>query len=128
MAKLKKAKKGGVEVSSRGYIYVHASFNNIIITMTNHRKETVAWSSAGKMGFKGSKKNTPYAGQCTGSDVAKTAYMRGLRHADVFIKGVGMGIEAAIKAVGAEGVEISKITDLTPVPHNGCRPPKQRTP
>ncbi len=109
-----------------GQVHVTASFNNIIISITDLSGNVISWSSAGKMGFRGSKKNTPYAAQVASSDCSKKAYDLGLRKVEVFVKGTGSGREAAIRAVNASGIEITLIKDITPLPHNGCRPPKRR--
>lgn len=122
----KTAKKRVVKVDAIGRAYVFASFNNIIISLTNANGQVVAWSSAGKMGFKGSKKNTPYAGQTAASDCAKTAFDAGLRKVKVYVKGPGAGRESAIRSLNAAGIEVTEIIDVTPLPHNGCRPPKRR--
>ncbi len=121
-----KAKKRVVQVESVGQVHIKASFNNIIIAITNMAGQVVAWSSAGKMGFKGSKKNTPYAAQLAAADCAKVAYDLGMRKAEVFVKGPGAGRESAIRTIQSTGIEISVIKDITPLPHNGCRPPKKR--
>ena len=121
-----KAKKRVVVVDPVGQAHIKATFNNIIISITNGQGQVVSWASAGKMGFKGSKKNTPYAAQIAASSAAQEAYNAGMRSAEVFVKGPGSGREAAIRAIDAVGVRVSKIQDLTPVPHNGCRPPKRR--
>jgi small subunit ribosomal protein S11 len=126
MAKAKKVKKRLVKVEPEGFAYIQASFNNIIVTLTNKQGQVISWSSAGKSGFRGSKKNTPYAAQISASDAAKTAYDAGLRSVEVFVKGPGSGREAAIRAIDTGGIRVSKIKDVTPVPHNGCRPPKRR--
>jgi small subunit ribosomal protein S11 len=127
MAKTEKsAKKRIVKVDAIGKAYVNASFNNIIVTLTNNSGQVISWSSAGKMGFKGSKKNTPYAAQMAAQDAAKVAYDMGLRKVKVFIKGPGAGRESAIRTIHTSGIEVSEITDITPLPHNGCRPPKRR--
>lgn len=120
------AKKRVVKVDAVGEVHINASFNNIIITFTNANGQPVTWSSAGKMGFKGSKKNTPYAGQVAAQDAAKAAYDAGIRKVKVFVKGPGAGREAAIRTIAATGIEITEIIDVTPIPHNGCRPPKKR--
>ena len=120
------AKKRIVKVDSYGDAHVTASFNNIIISLTNKQGQVISWSSAGKMGFKGSKKNTPYAAQMASSDAAKTAMDAGLKKVDVFVKGPGSGREGAIRALAQSGIEIVMIKDVTPLPHNGCRPPKKR--
>jgi small subunit ribosomal protein S11 len=122
----KKVKKRNVKVESEGFAYVQATFNNIIVSLTNRQGQVISWSSAGKSGFRGSKKNTPYAAQVAASDAAKTAYEAGMRSAEVFVKGPGSGREAAIRALDSAGIRVSKIKDVTPVPHNGCRPPKRR--
>lgn len=121
-----KAKKRKVRTESEGVVYIKASFNNIIISLANKKGQVISWGSAGKEGFRGSKKNTPYAAQVAASNAAKTAYEAGMRTAEVFVKGPGAGREAAIRAVDGVGIKISKITDVTPIPHNGCRPPKRR--
>jgi small subunit ribosomal protein S11 len=120
------AKKRVVKVDSYGDAHITASFNNIIISLTNKNGQVIAWSSAGKMGFKGSKKNTPYAAQMAGADAAKTALDAGLKRVDVFVKGPGSGREGAIRSLSQSGLEVSMIKDVTPLPHNGCRPPKKR--
>lgn len=121
-----KAKKRVVVVESVGQVHIKATFNNIIISMTNKTGQVISWSSAGKMGFRGSKKNTPYAAQQAASDCAKVAYDLGLRKVDVFVKGPGAGRESAIRTIQNSGIEVSSIKDVTPLPHNGCRPPKRR--
>jgi len=125
-AKPAKAKKRTVKVDAIGEAHIHAAFNNIIITLTNMKGQTIAWSSAGKMGFRGSKKNTPYAATVASSDAARAAYEAGLRKVKVYIKGLGGGRETAMRALYTNKIEIMEIIDLTPVPHNGCRPPKKR--
>jgi small subunit ribosomal protein S11 len=120
------AKKRIVKVDAYGDAHVTASFNNIIVSLTNKQGQVISWSSAGKMGFKGSKKNTPYAAQMAAQDAAKVAVDAGLRRVDVFVKGPGAGRESAIRALSTSGIEISMIKDVTPLPHNGCRPPKKR--
>ena len=119
-------KKRKVLVDPNGVAHIQASFNNIIITLTNRGGQVITWSSAGKAGFKGSKKNTPYAAQMAAEDAGRTAFDAGLRSVEVFVKGPGSGREAAIRAIDNVGIKISKITDITPIPHNGCRPPKRR--
>ncbi|TAE47987.1 MAG: 30S ribosomal protein S11 [Bacteroidetes bacterium] len=126
MSKVVKAQKKKKKVEAAGQIHIASSFNNIIITITDLAGNTITWSAAGKMGFRGSKKNTPYAAQVAATDCAKRAYDMGMRKADVFVKGTGAGREAAIRAVNAVGIEVSYIKDITPLPHNGCRPPKRR--
>ena len=121
-----KARKRTVVVESNGQIHIKASFNNIIISITNNAGQVISWSSAGKMGFRGSKKNTPYAAQVAAGDCAKKAYEQGLRKAEVFVKGPGAGRESAIRTVQNTGIEVTAIRDITPLPHNGCRPPKRR--
>ncbi len=119
-------KKRVVKVEAQGQAHIHSSFNNIIITLTNNSGQAISWSSAGKMNFKGSKKNTPYAAQTAAADCAKVAYDLGLRKVKAFVKGPGNGRESAIRAIHAAGVEVTEIVDVTPLPHNGCRPPKRR--
>jgi small subunit ribosomal protein S11 len=127
MAKSEKSsKKRIVKVDAIGRAYVNASFNNIIVTLTNNNGQVVSWSSAGKMGFKGSKKNTPYAAQMAAQDASKVAYDAGLRKVKVYIKGPGAGRESAIRTIHSAGIEVMEIIDITPLPHNGCRPPKRR--
>ena len=127
MAKTTKAsKKRVVKVDVIGRAYVNASFNNIIISLTNSSGQVIAWSSAGKMGFRGSKKNTPYAGQMAATDCSKAAYDMGLRKVKLYVKGPGSGRESAIRSIHTAGLEVSEIVDVTPIPHNGCRPPKRR--
>jgi small subunit ribosomal protein S11 len=121
-----KSKKRVVVVEAVGQAHIRASFNNIIISMTNMAGQVISWSSAGKMGFKGSKKNTPYAAQVSASECAKAAYDLGLRKVEVFVKGPGAGRESAIRTIQASGIEVTTIRDVTPLPHNGCRPPKKR--
>jgi len=120
------SKKRIVKVESYGDAHITASFNNIIISLTNKQGQVISWSSAGKMGFKGSKKNTPYAAQMAAADAAKTAMDAGLKRVDVFVKGPGSGREGAIRAISQSGIDIVMIKDVTPLPHNGCRPPKKR--
>ena len=120
------AKKRVVKVDSYGDAHVTASFNNIIISLTNKQGQIISWSSAGKMGFKGSKKNTPYAAQMAASDAAKVALDAGMKKVDVYVKGPGSGREGAIRALANSGIEVVMIKDVTPLPHNGCRPPKKR--
>ena len=119
-------KKRKVKVDPVGQAHIQSTFNNIIITLTNNKGEVIAWSSAGKMGFKGSKKNTPYAAQVAAEDAAKAAYEAGLRRVRVFVKGPGNGRESAIRTIHNNGIEVFEIVDVTPIPHNGCRPPKRR--
>jgi len=120
------SKKRVVKVDAFGDAHIVASFNNIIISLTNKQGQVISWSSAGKMGFRGSKKNTPYAAQMAASDAAKVALDAGLKRVDVFVKGPGSGREGAIRSLSQSGLEIVMIKDVTPLPHNGCRPPKKR--
>jgi small subunit ribosomal protein S11 len=126
------AKKSGtqrkrkVKVEAIGQAHIHSSFNNIIISLTNNEGQVISWSSAGKNGFRGSKKNTPYAAQIAAQDCSKVAYELGLRKVKVFVKGPGNGRESAIRNIHSSGIEVSEIVDVTPLPHNGCRPPKRR--
>ena len=127
MAKSSKpTKKRVVKVEPVGKAFIFASFNNCIISLTNNAGQVIAWSSAGKMGFRDSKKNTPYASQMAAEDCSKAAFDYGLRKVKVFVKGPGAGRESAIRAINASGIEVLEITDVTPLPHNGCRPPKRR--
>ncbi|CAA6815557.1 MAG: SSU ribosomal protein S11p (S14e) [uncultured Aureispira sp.] len=126
MAKSKKIKKKNVKVEALGQAHIRASFNNIIVTLTNNAGQTISWGSAGKANFRGSKKNTPYAAQIAATDAAKEAYDCGLRSVTVYVKGPGSGREAAIRAIDAAGIKVLTILDVTPMPHNGCRPPKKR--
>ncbi len=128
MAKKKtaSAKKRVVIVEPIGQAHVKATFNNIIVSLTNNTGQVIAWSSAGKMGFKGSKKNTPYAAQTAAADCAKKAYDLGLRRVKVYVKGPGAGRESAMRTLHNSGIEVMEIVDVTPLPHNGCRPPKRR--
>ena len=119
-------KKRKVVVDSKGEAHINATFNNIIISLTNNKGDLISWSSAGKMGFRGSKKNTPYAAQTAAEDVAKVAQEAGLRKVKVYVKGPGNGRESAIRTLHNNGIEVTEIIDVTPVPHNGCRPPKRR--
>lgn len=121
-----KSKKRVVTVEATGQIHIQATFNNIIISITNMAGQVVSWASAGKMGFKGSKKNTPYAAQTAAQECGTKAYELGLRKAEVFVKGPGSGRESAIRTLQGVGIEITTIRDVTPLPHNGCRPPKKR--
>ena len=120
------SKKRKVIVDSVGQAHINASFNNIIISITNKKGEVISWSSAGKMGFRGSKKNTPYAGQVAAAECSQKAHEMGLRKVEVFVKGPGAGRESAIRAIQNTGIEVTAIRDVTPLPHNGCRPPKRR--
>ena len=119
-------RKRTVVVEANGMAHIHSSFNNIIVTLTNMNGEVISWSSAGKKGFRGSKKNTPYAAQVASEECAKTAYDLGLRKVKVFVKGPGNGRESAIRALATTGIQVTEIVDVTPLPHNGCRPPKRR--
>jgi small subunit ribosomal protein S11 len=120
-----KAKKRVVHVEAVGVVHIKASFNNIIISITNTTGQVISWASAGKMGFKGSKKNTPYAAQTAAQECATKAFELGLRKVEVFVKGPGAGRESAIRTIQNSGIEITAIRDVTPLPHNGCRPPKK---
>ncbi len=127
MAKTSKVtKKKVVKVEATGRAYVSASFNNVIVSLTNNEGQVISWSSAGKMGFRGSKKNTPYAAQMAAQDCVKVAFDLGLRKVKVYVKGPGAGRESAIRTIHSAGVEVTEIVDVTPLPHNGCRPPKRR--
>ena len=123
---LRTVRKKNVVVESNGRAYVKATFNNVIVTITDQYGNTISWGSAGKMGFKGSRKNTPYAAQQAGRAAAQEAYDLGLRRVDVYVKGPGSGREGAIRAMDEVGIEVATIRDVTPLPHNGCRPPKRR--
>jgi len=122
----KTTKKNKVRVEPEGEVHIQATFNNIIISFTNKAGQVIAWSSAGKMGFKGSKKNTPYAAQMAAEDCSKVALEKGLKRVKVFVKGPGQGRESAIRTIHNSGVIVTEIVDVTPLPHNGCRPPKKR--
>lgn len=124
MSTVKNKKK--VKVDPIGQVHIKASFNNIIVSVTNANGDVISWSSAGKMGFRGSKKNTPYAAQLASQDCGKKAFDLGLRKVDVFVKGPGSGRDSAIRNLAASGIEVMSINDTTPLPHNGCRPPKRR--
>ncbi|MBM3453750.1 MAG: 30S ribosomal protein S11 [Bacteroidetes bacterium] len=126
MAKTNQKKKKNVKVDAAGEAHIQASFNNVIISLTNNAGQVISWSSAGKMGFKGSKKNTPYAAQVAAEDASKEAHDFGLRRVKVYVKGPGAGRESAIRAIHNSGIEVIEIIDVTPLPHNGCRPPKRR--
>jgi len=126
MAKANQKKKKNVKVDAAGEAHIQASFNNVIISLTNNAGQVISWSSAGKMGFKGSKKNTPYAAQVAAEDASKEAHDFGLRRVRVYVKGPGAGRESAIRALHNSGIEVTEIIDVTPMPHNGCRPPKRR--
>ena len=122
----KVSKKRKVVVESVGEAHVSATFNNVIISLTNKKGDVIAWSSAGKMGFRGSKKNTPYAAQVAAEDAAIVAFDAGLKKVKVYVKGPGNGRESAIRTIHNAGIEVTEIIDVTPLPHNGCRPPKKR--
>lgn len=119
-------KKRVVKVGATGQVHVSSTFNNVIITIANDNGEVISWSSAGKMGFRGSKKNTPYAAQTAAQDCAKVAYDLGLRKVKVYVKGPGAGRESAVRTIHGAGIEVTEIVDVTPMPHNGCRPPARR--
>jgi len=122
----KTSKKNKVKVESEGQAHIQATFNNIIISITNKNGQVISWSSAGKMGFRGSKKNTPYAAQLAAEDCAKVAHEAGMRKCKVYVKGPGNGRESAIRSIHNSGIEVTEIIDVTPMPHNGCRPAKRR--
>ena len=124
--KVVSTKKRVVKIDANGQLHVHSSFNNIIVSLTNSEGEVISWSSAGKMRFRGSKKNTPYAAQMAAQDCAKVAFDLGLRKVKAYVKGPGNGRESAIRAVDGAGIMVTEIVDVTPLPHNGCRPPKRR--
>jgi small subunit ribosomal protein S11 len=126
LAKTVSKKKRKVHVDVNGRVHIRATFNNVIVTITDIYGNTISWSSSGKNAFKGSRKSTPYAAQVAAEAAAKEAYNLGLRKVEVFVKGPGSGREAAIRSLQANGLEISSIRDVTPIPHNGCRPPKRR--
>jgi len=126
VAKTFKKTKKKVHVDSTGVAHIKATFNNVIITLTDVQGNTISCASSGKMGFKGSKKNTPFAAQVTAESAGKEAFDAGLRKIDVLIKGVGSGRDAAIRSLSVVGLEVVSIKDITPLPHNGCRPPKKR--
>jgi small subunit ribosomal protein S11 len=122
----KTTKKRKVKVEAVGEAHISTTFNNIIIALTNTQGQVISWSSAGKMGFRGSKKNTPYAAQVAAEQAAGVAMEAGLRKVKVFVKGPGNGRESAIRSLSNTGIEVTEIMDITPIPHNGCRPPKRR--
>ena len=124
--KTRSTKKRVVKVEPLGRAYIKATFNNIIISLTNDAGQVISWSSSGKMGFRGSKKNTPYAAQMSAENCSKVAYDAGLRKVKVYVKGPGSGRESAIRTIHSSGIEVMEIIDVTPMPHNGCRPPKRR--
>jgi small subunit ribosomal protein S11 len=119
-------KKKIVKVDANGQAHVHSTFNNVIVTLANSEGQVISWSSAGKMGFRGSKKNTPYAAQTAAADCAKVAFDLGLRKVKVYVKGPGAGRESAIRTINSAGIEVTEIVDVTPLPHNGCRPKGRR--
>jgi small subunit ribosomal protein S11 len=123
---VKKAKKRDRKVGTNGVAHLQASFNNTIITITDMDGNVISWASAGKVGFKGSRKSTPFAAQVAAENSAREAVNMGLKRVEVWVKGPGAGREAAIRSLQAAGLEISAIKDVTPIPHNGCRPPKRR--
>lgn len=122
----KTVKKRTVKADMAGQAHINATFNNIIITFTNMKGQTVSWSSAGKMGFRGAKKNTPFAAQLASEDASQKAFEAGMRKVKVFVKGPGSGRDSAMRSIGNKGLEVTEIVDITPMPHNGCRPPKKR--
>ena len=124
--KAKSTKKRIVKVEAEGFAYIKSSFNNIIISLTNRAGQVISWGTAGKAGFRGSKKSTPYAAQVAAGSAAQVAYEAGLRKVEVFVKGPGGGRESAIRTLGNAGIEVTIIRDVTPIPHNRCRPPKKR--
>jgi len=126
MAGKKGSKKRNVQVGTEGKAFIQASFNNIIVTITNMNGDVISWGSAGKAGFRGSKKNTPYAAQVAATSASQVAYDLGMRKCEVFVKGPGSGRESAIRTINNTGIEVTIINDVTPLPHNGCRPPKKR--
>ena len=122
----KKERKRNVNITATGRVYIKATFNNLMVSVTNQSGDVISWASSGKMGFRGSKKNTPYAAQVTASSCAREAHGLGLRQVSVFVHGPGAGREAAVRALQTVGLEATVISDTTPLPHNGCRPPKRR--
>jgi len=126
LAKIVKKVKKRTHIDSNGEVHIKATFNNVQVTITDIYGNTISWSSAGRNGFKGSRKNTPYAAQVTAEAAAKEAFDLGLRRVEVYVKGPGSGREAAIRALNTAGLQINSIKDVTPIPHNGCRPPKKR--
>ena len=120
------AKKRVVKVEATGEAHISSTFNNVIIALTNNVGQVISWSSAGKSGFRGSKKNTPYAAQVAAEDAANTAFDAGLRKVNVYVKGPGAGRESAIRTINQAGIEVTEIIDVTPMPHNGCRPKGRR--
>lgn len=125
-AKGPKKKRKKTVADPNGMAFIKATFNNVLVTVTDADGNVLSWSSAGKEGFRGSRKNTPYAAQLSAETAAKTAHEMGLRRVEVFVKGPGSGREAAIRALATSGLEVTSIKDRTPIPHNGCRPPKRR--
>jgi len=121
--RVKKRERKNIE---RGQAHIHSTFNNTIVTLTDVRGNSISWSSAGQMGFKGSRKSTPFAASLVAEEAAKKAMEHGLKTVEVYVKGLGAGREAAIRSLQATGLEVSLIKDVTPIPHNGCRPPKRR--
>ena len=126
MAKSSAKKKKKVKIESAGQAHISSTFNNIIISLCNNEGQVISWSSAGKMGFRVAKKNTPFAAQVAAEDCAKEAHELGLRRVKVFVKGPGGGRESAIRSIHNSGIEVTEIVDITPIPHNGCRPPNRR--
>ena len=126
MAKKTTTSKRVVKVEAYGEAHISSTFNNVIVSLTNAQGQVISWGSAGKCGFRGSKKNTPYAAQMAAEDCAKVAFDLGLRKVKAYVKGPGNGRESAIRAVHGAGIEVIEIVDVTPLPHNGCRPPKRR--
>ena len=120
------AKKRVVKVEAVGEAHITSTFNNIIVALTNNQGQVISWSSAGQGGFRGSKKNTPYAAQVAAEDASKTAYDAGLRKVKAYVKGPGAGRESAIRSISNSGIEVTEIIDVTPMPHNGCRPKGRR--
>ena len=120
------AKKRVVKVEATGEAHISSTFNNVIVALTNNIGQVISWSSAGNSGFRGSKKNTPYAAQVAAEDAAKTAFDAGLRKVKVYVKGPGAGRESAIRTIANAGIEVTEIIDVTPMPHNGCRPKGRR--
>ncbi len=123
---VRRARRRNRRVDAHGVAHVNASFNNTIVTLTDREGRVISWSSTGKVGFKGSRKSTPYAAQLAATDAAREAMAMGLRRVEVWVKGPGVGREAAVRSLQSAGLEISAIKDVTPIPHNGCRPPKRR--
>ncbi|AMM40261.1 Ribosomal protein S11, bacterial-type [Candidatus Desulfofervidus auxilii] len=126
MARRQRVKKREKKLVEEGIVHIQATFNNTIITITDKQGNTIAWSSAGIKGFKGSRKSTPFAAQLAGQDAAKKAMEHGMKRLEAYVKGPGAGRESAIRAIQAAGLKITLIKDVTPIPHNGCRPPKRR--